>query len=111
MIKAALARGREPPAHLLEKPEPLEAGLPYWRAFFELNAHRQRAVGMTVLDQPLAYSDCSAYARDNGYRGEERAVLLRMLRALDVAWVRHAMAQAAKAAQAARKQGDRGRGR
>jgi hypothetical protein len=41
---------------------------PFWEAFWVLSGARQIGIGMGgVIEQPIAYSEIAAYARDQGF--------------------------------------------
>ena len=72
----------------LDEPEPIFDDLyPIWHAWHDLNTSRPIAGGMVPMPLALSWSELSRYCEDHGIAGESRRRWIRLLRAMDVAYL------------------------
>ena len=76
-------------------------------AFFTLTEGRQVSVGMGgAVEQPLSYTDISAYARDFGHAEDPNDLrdFVLLIRAMDRVWLEEAAKRAAARAKTSKRE-------
>lgn len=85
IIEAAIRRRQPLPDAIMDAPE-LYAGLEaYYEAFIELSTCRDHGMGVG----PIPWTAVDRYAERHGFRGDGFFYLLKMVRALDDAFLKH----------------------
>lgn len=78
-------KGKAPQTQVAEPDDLYPDLIPVWNAWHEL--HTSRPIGMTAGGVP--WSEQSRWCEDNGVHGERRRRWVRLLRAMDCAYLRH----------------------
>lgn len=85
IIEAAIRRRQPLPDAIADAPE-LYAGLEvYYEAFIELSTCRDHGMGIG----PIPWTAVDRYAERHGFRGDGFSYLLKMVRAMDDAFIKH----------------------